>query len=410
MVSSPEVAADRGEAPSARARGPAPSEESRPRVGLLTPAGRGAIAVVRVAGAGSVAIADSVFRPHRGLGLAETASGRIRLGRIGQGLGDEVVAVVLDQEPAAVELQCHGGVAAVELVIDALEAAGAKRCDSALLVETSPGDLIAAEATLDLCQAPTLKTAEILLEQAEGALRRELHSLIQLIDQEESTSDVLRRLDALLDRSSLGSRLLTGWKVVIIGRPNVGKSRLLNALAGFTRAIVDPTPGTTRDVVTLRTALEGWPIELSDTAGLRAAGDPIEAEGIARSRQEQARADLSLLVLDRSLALDPVDRELVATACHTVVVANKSDLPAVWLPDALYLGGKRVLTVSAERGDGIAVLCREIVQRLIPVDLKPGDGVPFRPTHVLAIKRARQCQSTGDRSAAKAHLESLVQS
>ncbi len=242
----------------------------RPIVSLLTPAGRGAIAVVRVAGSGSVRVADAVFRPHRGVGLARTAPGRIRLGRMGRGLGDEVVAVVLDEEPPAVELQCHGGVSAVEMVIDALERAGAVRSDPALFVETWTADAIAAEATLDLCRAPTIQTAEILLEQAEGALRRELLRVKHLIDQDPSTAPALRCLDELIGRSAVGLRLLAGWKVVIAGRPNVGKSRLLNALAGFTRAIVDPTPGTTRDIVTVSTALEGWPIELADTAGLRA--------------------------------------------------------------------------------------------------------------------------------------------
>jgi tRNA modification GTPase len=323
-------------------------------------------------------------------------------------LGDEVVAVVLGEGPEAVEFQCHGGPAAVELVIETLERAGAKRSDSTVLVESWIDDAIAAEATLDLCQAPTLKTAEILLEQAQGALRREIDGLTRLIDRDQSTAPALLGLDELIGRSTLGLRLLAGWKVVIAGRPNVGKSRLLNALAGFTRAIVDPTPGTTRDIVTLSAALGGWPIELADTAGLRGTSDPIEAEGIARSRREQGEADLILIVLDRSLALQPIDLELVASAGHAIVVANKSDLPAVWQPDHLCAAGKSVLTVSAERGDGIIDLCAEIVRSLVPAAPKPGEAVPFRPRHVQALHCARQSLSEGDRSTAKSLLESLV--
>ncbi|MGO9463797.1 MAG: GTPase [Isosphaeraceae bacterium] len=394
------------EAAAAEPRGEAIT--NRPRVSLLTSAGRGAIAVVRVAGPGSVRVADAVFRPHRGVGLARTAPGRIRLGRIGRGTGDEVVAIVLDEQPPALELQCHGGSAAVEMVIVALEQAGAVRSNPALLVETGTGDAIAAEATFDLCRAPTLATAEILLEQAQGALRRELTNLTSLIDPDQSTTPALLCLDELIGRSAVGLRLLAGWKVVIAGRPNVGKSRLLNAMAGFTRAIVDPTPGTTRDVVTLSAALGGWPIELADTAGLRAAADPIEAEGIARSRREQAEADLILLVLDRSEPLQPIDRELVPSIGRAILVANKSDLPAAWETVDLRVGTKSVVTVSAERGDGIAELCAEIVRGLVPNAPNPGAGVPFRTSHVEALERARQCLTEGDLSTTKKLVEALV--
>jgi len=377
-------------------------------VSLVTPAGRGAIAVVRVAGPSAIRVADIVFRPHRGVGLARTAPGRVRLGRIGRGPGDEVVAVVLDEQPQAVELQCHGGSAAVEMVIAALEQAGAERSDPAALVETWTDDVIAAEAALDLCRAPTLATAEVLLEQAEGALRRELLGLTSLIDQDPSMAPALLTLDELLGRSATGMRLLAGWKVVIAGRPNVGKSRLLNSLAGFARAIVDPTPGTTRDVVTLSAAVGGWPIELADTAGLRAAGDPIEVEGIARSRREQDEADLILLVLDRSQPLQAIDFELVASSDRALVVANKTDLQAAWEPGDLRVGSKSLVTVSAERGDGIEKLCAEIVRSLVPNPPNPGDAVPFRPRHVEALKRARQCLIEGDRSLARTLLEALV--
>jgi tRNA modification GTPase len=379
-----------------------------PLVSVLTPNGRGAIAVVRVSGPGSVGLADAVFRPYRGPGLARSAPGRIRIGRVGRGLGDEVVAIVLDERVDCVELQCHGGSAAVEMVIDSLELAGAKRAAPTLLVATSTDGSIAAEAMIDLCQAPTIQTAEILLEQAEGALGRELTGLISLIDRDWPLAAALLRVDELIDRATVGLRLLTGWKVVIAGRPNVGKSRLLNALAGFTRAIVDPMPGTTRDVVTLSTALEGWPVELADTAGLRDAADPIEAEGIARSRREQSAADLILLVLDRSEALRPIDLEMEKSCRHAVVVANKSDLPAAWETGDLRAAQKPAVTVSAECGDGIVDLCAAIVRNLVPSAPKPEDAVPFRPRHVQALNRARECLTKGDRPTAKTLLESLA--
>ena len=280
-------------------------------VSLLTAEGRGAIAVVRVWGPKAIEVADAVFRPNRGVRLARTAAGRLRLGRIGEGLGDEVVAVLVEAEPPAVEIQCHGGAAAVSLVQDALEAAGAGAWRGSHLAdrEHASGDLVA-DALFDLARAPTLRTAEILLDQAHGASAGSSRG-----SSGRSTRNrrmALAGLEALAGRAAAGLRLLSGWKVVIAGRPNVGKSRLLNALAGFPRAIVDPAPGTTRDVVRFSTSFGGWPVELADTAGLRGTDDAVESLGIERSRREQQQADLVLLVLDRSEPLLAIDRELIA--------------------------------------------------------------------------------------------------
>ena len=110
--------------------------------------------------------------------------------------------------------------------------------------------------------------------------------------------------------------------MVIAGRPNVGKSRLFNALVGFARAIVDPTAGTTRDVVSHKAAFKGWPVELADTAGLRESFDPLESIGIERSRREQQQADLVVLVLDRSVPLQPIDRELIVANPAAIAIRN----------------------------------------------------------------------------------------
>jgi tRNA modification GTPase len=383
----------------------------RPRsdtfVSLLTPDGRGAIAVVRVTGSDAVALADSLFLPYRGARLGATAPGRLRLGRLGAGHGDEVVAVVLDEQPPGVEIHCHGGHAAVELVIAAFEQAGARRSEPSLLAQTSSDATLAAEAGLDLCRAPTLLSAEILLEQSQGALRDALLAAVGLIDGDPAPAPAVAALDTLLARSAIGLRLLSGWKVVISGRPNVGKSRLLNALVGFARAIVDPTPGTTRDVVTVSVALGGWPIELADTAGLRPTGDFIELEGIARSRRHQREADLVLIVVDRSQPIHPFELE-AASAHRAIVVANKADLPAAWDLRDLTVGPCPKLSVSAERGDGMSALCAAIVEILVPGPPGAGDAVPFRPRHVEILKRARELVIAGDPLAAKRLLGSLA--
>jgi tRNA modification GTPase len=363
-------------------------------VGRLTAPGRGAIAVLRVWGPSAVAIADAVFRPHRGARLAETPRGQLRLGRIGHGIGDEVVAVVLGGDPPAVEVQCHGGAAAITLVCEALHAAGATLAEETRIVGQISHDPITRDALADLALAPTVATAEILLDQAQGALRGELMRLGQSIADAPDRS--LVAIETLIARAQVGLRLLRGWSVVIAGRPNVGKSRLFNALLGFARAIVDPTAGTTRDVVSHRAVFGGWPVELADTAGLRESLDLVESMGIERSRREQQRADLIVLVLDRSVPLQPIDRELIASQPPAIVVANKSDLPPAWHDHDFDLRSRAIVTVSAENGEGLSGLVDAIGFKLVPEPPPQGAAVPFREEQVAQLRQTRMSLLAGD--------------
>ena len=364
-------------------------------VSVLTPRGRGAIGVARVWGEGALAASDRVFRPAMGRSLAESARNRPRFGRVGAGLGDEVVAVVLEGEPPEVEVQCHGGTAAVEMVVEALAGAGAKRVEPSEFAAHAAESPIRAAAWEDLSKTATTRAAEILLEQAQGALDREIDRILALIDEDRAEAASL--LDRLVERGSVGRRLIDGWRVAIAGRPNVGKSRLLNALAGYRRAIVDPTPGTTRDVVTARTAFDGWPVELADTAGLRGTEDLIERSGIERARREHRRADLLLKVVDRSEPLRDEDHALLEAPGFALVVVNKVDLPPAWTPEEA-LGGRvhgAWLAASAERGTGLEELGAEIARRLVPNPPEAGAGVPFRSEQVEALTAAREALERG---------------
>jgi tRNA modification GTPase len=373
----------------------------------LTAEGRGAIAVLRVWGPRALEVADAVFRPHRGARLAETRRGQLRIGRIGHGLGDEVVVVVFEGDPPAVEVQCHGGAAAIALVVETFQAAGATNARATQLAEPRSDDPFAHDAIDDLARAPTVTTAEILLEQSQGALRDDLVRLGQSIAGDPDRA--LAQIEKLIDRARVGLRLLDGWRVAIAGRPNVGKSRLFNALVGFARTIVDPTPGTTRDVVSVKAVFGGWPVNLADTAGLRETFDPVESIGIDRSRREQEQSDLILLVLDRSLPLQSIDRELIETNSEAVLAVNKSDLPPAWHVGDLSLQSRAIVTVSAETGDGLAALIEIIIRMLVPEPPRPGDAVPFRTEQVNQLCQIRASLLSGDRAAGARQLLEMMQ-
>ncbi|QEH37878.1 tRNA modification GTPase MnmE [Aquisphaera giovannonii] len=363
--------------------------------------------MVQVWGPGAVRAVEACFRPARGGGLMLGPAGRLRLGRMGRGAGDEVVAVVLEGEPPAVEIQCHGGPAATELVLEALEGAGVGRAGVEQWAAAQAATRIRAEALVDLPHAPTLRAAEILAEQAGGALDRELEGLDAEI-RGGRLDRAIGRADRLLADGRVGVRLREGWRAILAGAPNVGKSRLLNALAGFRRAIVAPTPGTTRDVVTATAAFDGWPVLLADTAGQRAAEDPVERHGIDRARRMADSADLVVLVLDLSR---PLEESLgVASGWprgRSLVVANKADLPAAWGLDEPSLRGLRALRVSAERGDGLDDLTAAIAKAIVPGPPAPCAGVPFRARQVEGLGRVRAALRAGDVAAAIRAIESL---
>lgn len=336
------------------------------RAAILTGQGRGAVGVVQIWGASALAIASELFHPARGPSLATGATDRPRFGRFAG--GDEVVALILDGQPPAVEIHGHGGTAATAAILAALEARG-------VLIETDfpQSDSIATQAEADLARADTLRVASILLDQCDGTLERDLLLLKQLTDAGKGGS-----LGAeLLDRGQVGLRLLDGWKIVLTGRPNVGKSRLLNAIAGFERSIVSPMAGTTRDVVTVRAAIDGWPVELADTAGLRADAAGLESRGIELAREAISEADLVVVVLDRSEPLTAEDMRVLTAFPMALRVANKSDLAAAWSEHKM-----DSQLVSAETGDGVESLLAAISSRLVPRPPPIGSGVPFRQVHV----------------------------
>ena len=268
------------------------------------------------------------------------------------------------------------------------------RRDSAIWLERQSSDAIVAAAQHALLDASTERTAAILLDQARGALRRCVEQIISRLQCGDSPS-ATSLLNRLLQLTKVGLHLTQPWRVAIAGPPNAGKSSLMNRLLGYERTIVFEQPGTTRDSVTALTALDGWPIEASDTAGLRVPGDAIEAEGVNRARSQVQTADLVLLVDDRSAPAVPDDLWLARTAC-VLRVANKSDLAA----HPSHADRNPSFLVSARTGDGVPQLSRAITQRLINPPPLPGEAVPFTAAQTDSLHRAWSLVRQGQAAAA----------
>lgn len=402
----------------------------------LTPPGRGAVATLRIEGPGAVETVQTHFRARGGRTLAAYPVDRLvvghfihctsdndtffqaETGRISSRVqhsperGEEVV--VRRCVDGAVELHCHGGLAAVAAIEEALMAAGCLRLAWPDWAAEREADPFAAAALVALADARTERTAAILLDQYHGALSRALDDIRQASERAEFDA-AQQQVGVLLKRAELGRHLVRPWRVVLAGRINVGKSSLINALAGFGRSIVHATPGTTRDAVTLTTAIDGWPVELCDTAGLRVGGDAVELAGIERARERLGQADLAILVFDRSATWSAEDQVLVDQWPGALLVHNKCDLPS----EVVKKGGQAPhqtpirqdlreparsqspffhnlsasddrpagLAISALQGLGMAELLDAIAQRLVPDPPPPGVAVPFTADQVEAVRQ-----------------------
>ena len=360
----------------------------------LTPPGRGAVASLRIEGFGALDAVARHFVTRSGRSLVDFPPGRIIIGQVGSGgfargtptlqlaggtptLHEEVV--LCRHSDAAIEIHCHGGLAAVARIEEILVSGGCRRIswqDWARRQETDP---FAAAARLALAEARTTRTAAILLDQHQGALRLAIEQMEASL--QAGAKDAARRqIEDLLAHADTGLHLVRPWQVVVAGQPNVGKSSLINAIAGCQRAIVHSTPGTTRDVIVVQTAMDGWPVEISDTAGLRESGEEIERAGLDLARQKIHAADLIVLVFDNSLAWSEPDQALVESYPTALRVHNKSDLPPV--PGQRPQG----VELSALHSAGIDALCHEIAARLVPHPPPPGAAVPFEAEQIEQIR------------------------
>ncbi len=390
-------------------------------VAISTPPGRGGIGVVRLSGSRAREIAEGLVKLARPL-----ESGRARFGYMldaesGATL-DEIVATFFAAPRSytsqdVVEIAMHGSPVLLEHALERATAAGARLAEPGEFTEraflSGRLDLTQAEAVRDLIDASTLQQARVAAQQLGGALSRRIapvkEQLIALIAGLEAGVDfaeddidtmpgeeIILRLQNIeaplweLERSfDYGKILHGGLRLAIVGRPNVGKSSLFNRLVERNRAIVTATPGTTRDLVTERISIEGVPIELMDTAGLREATDEAESIGIVKSREAMAEADLVLVVIDGTSELHPEEAETMDAVENrpSLIAVNKCDLGSD--PRSIDFTGRSsglVVRTSAVTGEGIQELRSAILQ------LAAG-GAPIHETALVTNLRQKQAVS-----------------
>jgi len=323
-----------------------------------------------------------------------------------------------------VELSAHGSPVVLRAIVAAGVAGGARLAEPGefTLRAFLNGriDLPQAEAVADLIDAVTPLQARAAFDQLQGTLTAAIAAidatLFDLIARLEASVDfpdegyhfidpgalakaideLRERTTKLLAESGRGRLVREGLQIAIVGKPNVGKSSVFNALAGASRAIVTEIPGTTRDLVTETIDLEGLRATLVDTAGLRSTTDVVEALGVARSRQAHAVADLTLLVLDRSQPLDAEDRDVIFQTIerNRLIVANKTDLPSAWRNGET----SAALEVSATTGAGLDELRRRIASAL-DVDWLADRPAITNVRHIALVQRADDALGRARRAA-----------
>ncbi len=400
-------------------------------VAISTPPGRGGIGVVRLSGAAAVEIASRLMRLARPLvpthaQLADILDPECDDAEHATRIDEAVVTFF--QAPNSytredvVEIAAHGSPVVLESLVRAAIARGARLARPGEFTEraflSGRIDLTQAEAVRDLIGAQTLYQAKIASEQMEGALSRRIQpikqALVHLIAELEAGIDfaeddievmpsaviasrieaILQPLQALAASFAYGRVVRDGISLSIVGRPNAGKSSLFNRLVQRERAIVTATPGTTRDLVTERVSLGGIPLDLIDTAGLRAAQDEAESIGIQKSREALAAADVVLLVLDATAAALTQEEIALLEQMRTrraIVVRNKVDLPHGKSGSevaSLRGGSPAAIETSALTGEGIAVL-REAILTLIR-----GDGKEFESGLMTNVRQQQAVSET----------------
>ncbi|EOH91259.1 tRNA uridine-5-carboxymethylaminomethyl(34) synthesis GTPase MnmE [Enterococcus pallens] len=399
---------------------------------ISTPPGEGAISIVRLSGDQAIEIADKVFQSGKKT-LKKVDSHTIHYGHIvdpaNQVLVDEVMVSVMRRPKTftredVVEINCHGGIVVVNELLQLILREGARLAEPGEFTKRAflngRVDLSQAEAVMDLIRAKTDKAMNVAINQLDGNLSKLIRQLRQEIletlaqvevnidypeydDVEELTTKLLlekagqvsQQIDALLVNAKQGKILREGLSTAIIGRPNVGKSSLLNYLLHEEKAIVTDIAGTTRDVIEEYVSVRGVPLKLVDTAGIRETEDIVERIGVERSRKALSEADLILLVLNQGEELTQEDRNLLEATkeLKRIILLNKTDLPVKLDRKELQklIGKDELLAISVLQQDGLNQLEEAIANLFFGGQTGEKDATYVSNTrHIALLENASQ--------------------
>ncbi|GBD99204.1 tRNA modification GTPase MnmE [bacterium BMS3Abin07] len=413
---------------------------------ISTPLGEGGIGIVRLSGADAVRIADKLFVSFRGKKLSDAGTHTILYGAVKDPISGEAVDEVLVSvmhsphtytREDVVEINCHGGVLPLRNVLGLVVRAGARLAMPGEFTQRAflngRIDLVQAEAVIDVIRSKTDESRRIALEQLSGGLSDEITGISDKLTEvcahieayldfpedgiAPDTEDVIlaaadglhNRLDKLVDTYEDGRFFREGLSVAIVGRPNVGKSSLLNALLERERAIVTDTPGTTRDVIEEYLNINGLPVRIIDTAGIRESHLAPEREGVRRSLRAIDDADLVIAVFDGSSELNYEDREVISRieGKKAIIAVNKTDLPAALKDGSMFKFS--VVRISAKQKVGIGELRDTIVEQALKGGTEHREGVIItNMRHKVSIESARDAVARGIKSLKTNHPLEII--
>ncbi|KGK86785.1 tRNA uridine-5-carboxymethylaminomethyl(34) synthesis GTPase MnmE [Clostridium sp. HMP27] len=401
---------------------------------IATVLGEGGISIIRISGSKSLDIVDSIFKGKNNRNLLDISPYSMRYGFIiekeTEDILDEVLVTYMKGPRSytaedTVEINCHGGVTPTKRIFQEIIKAGARVAEPGEFTKRAflngRIDLSQAEAVIDIIRAKTELSMKSAVLQSNGRISKEIDSLrnrlLQTIahieatvdfpedDLEEVTSNqvsiqvenIINEVSELLSTADEGKILREGLNVVIVGKPNVGKSSLLNALLKEQRAIVTEVPGTTRDVIEEYINLDGVPIKIIDTAGIRETEDIVEKIGVEKSKEKIIEADLIIFMIDLSRELDDEDKEIMDYIRDKkyIVLLNKSDLEnKVVKQDLAGLNLKYIIESSAKSGKGLDELKDSIKELFFKGEVKNQDIIITNARHKEALIRAKESLSS----------------
>ena len=396
---------------------------------IATSIGEGGISIIRVSGDRSIDIVDSIFIGKNNRKLHDLKSYTMRYGHIVDKNGvrlDEVIISYMKGPKSftaedTIEINCHGGVVGTNRILQEIIRAGARMAEPGEFTKRAflngRIDLSQAEAVIDIIRAKTELSMKSALMQSEGTISKEIkiirNKLLSVIahieatvdypeeDMEEVTAgkvsedvtEIISEVDMLLSTADEGKILREGLSTVIVGKPNVGKSSLLNALIKEKRAIVTDVPGTTRDVIEEYISIEGIPVKIVDTAGIRETEDIVEKIGVEKSKEKIDEADLVILILDLSNRLTHEDKEIIDYIKDKkyIVLLNKSDLDGKIEREELQsLKSKYITNISVKTGEGLNLVKEHIKDLFFNGEIKTEGIFVTNNRHKESLVRTKE--------------------